>query len=398
MRGPDADDLVAEAFAKVLNVLLKGGGPDLAFRAYLLAAVRRIHIDRLRHSARSQPTDDLDSLDTGVPFTDTAVAGFETSAAAKAFATLPERWQLVLWHLEVEGQKPAEVAPILGLSANSVSVLAYRAREGLRQAFLQMHAAEIEAESCTWVRGKLGGYVRQGLSKRDNDKVESHLEDCRPCMAVYLELTEVNSSLAAVLGPLVLGSAAAAYLGGGASGGTLAVISGALGRGRDYVLAHSQAALIAGAAATAATVGVVTTLVNLNDDTSTVQAASPRTVEGTPDETPWTLSEPATPKQRVEEAVTTPSTTVVVVPAPVPVPAAPSAPPASQAPAPKPAPPTTSKPTPPPPRSSRPRPWIRNRRSTPNLPLTLSPRSTPNLPLTRSPSRSPQTSPCNSPC
>ena len=33
VRGPDADDLVSEAFAKVLNVLLAGGGPDVAFRA-----------------------------------------------------------------------------------------------------------------------------------------------------------------------------------------------------------------------------------------------------------------------------------------------------------------------------------------------------------------------------
>ena len=43
---------------------------------------------------------------------------------------------MVLWHTEVEGQRPAEVAPLLGMSPNSVSALAYRAREGLRQAFV----------------------------------------------------------------------------------------------------------------------------------------------------------------------------------------------------------------------------------------------------------------------
>jgi hypothetical protein len=31
------------------------------------------------------------------------------------------------------------MAPLLGLTANSVAALAYRAREGLRQAYLQMH-------------------------------------------------------------------------------------------------------------------------------------------------------------------------------------------------------------------------------------------------------------------
>src|SRR3954464_15761368 len=99
---PDADDLVSEAFAKVLNVLLAGGGPDVAFRAYLLTAVRRLHVDRIRSGQRITTTDDLAPFDPGVPFQDTAVAGFESGAAAKAFASLPERWQLVLWHLEVE--------------------------------------------------------------------------------------------------------------------------------------------------------------------------------------------------------------------------------------------------------------------------------------------------------
>ena len=124
-------------------MLQGGGGPDVAFRAYLLTAVRRLHVDRIRAGQRLQTTDDLTPFDPGVPFRDTAVAGFESGAAAKAFASLPERWQLVLWHPEVEGQKPADIAPLLGMSANSVSALAYRAREGLRQAFLTMHISDI---------------------------------------------------------------------------------------------------------------------------------------------------------------------------------------------------------------------------------------------------------------
>ena len=210
--GPDADDLVAEAFVKVLNVLMAGGGPDVALRAYLLTAVRRLHIDKIRATKRATPTDDLTPYDPGVPFSDTVVAGFEGGAAAQAFASLPERWQLVLWHLEVEGEKPADVAPLLGMTPNSVSALAYRAREGLRQAFLQMHTADIVDTDCTWTHAKLGAYVRKGLSRRDNGKVEHHLDGCRKCTAIFLELNEINSGLAALLGPIVLGSAAVPYL------------------------------------------------------------------------------------------------------------------------------------------------------------------------------------------
>ena len=68
---------------------------------------------------------------------------------------------MVLWHLEVENQKPADIAPLLGMSANSVSALAYRAREGLRQAFLNMHSGDLVSDACRDTNDLLGGYVRQ---------------------------------------------------------------------------------------------------------------------------------------------------------------------------------------------------------------------------------------------
>nr|WP_281363299.1 sigma-70 family RNA polymerase sigma factor [Nocardioides perillae] len=258
----DADDLVSDAFGKVLGVLQRGGGPDLAFRAYLLTAVRRLHVDRVRAGRRTQPTDDLEPFDPGTPFRDTAVEGFEGSAAARAFASLPERWQLVLWHTEVEGQKPAEVAPLLGMSPNSVAALAYRAREGLRQAYLGEHAAEVDDDTCRWTHAHLGGFVRGALSRRDTTKVEDHLHGCRPCTAVHLELAEVNSGLGALLAPLLLGGAGLAYAAGAAGGaGTLGVgtaLLAALGRARDAVVAQVGAATsatgsaVSGAASSAA--------------------------------------------------------------------------------------------------------------------------------------------------
>ena len=238
-RGPDADDLVSDAFAKVMDALRNGGGPDIAFRAYLLTAVRRLHVDRIRVQSRLTPSDDLSAFDPGVPFQDTVVEQFENGAAARAFASLPERWQMVLWHLEVERQKPAEVAVLLGMTANSVSALAYRAREGLRQAFLSAHLAEIDDADCSWVVEHLGGYVRKGLSKRDQGKVEAHLENCRSCSAMYLELVEVNSNLSGILGPLVLGGLAAGYLAAGGSGVAVGSLLAILDRAKDFVLANT---------------------------------------------------------------------------------------------------------------------------------------------------------------
>uniref|UniRef100_UPI000A97B49F sigma-70 family RNA polymerase sigma factor n=1 Tax=Nocardioides sp. REDSEA-S30_B4 TaxID=1811552 RepID=UPI000A97B49F len=253
----DAEDLVSDAFAKVMEVLERGGGPDEAFRAYLLTSVRRLYVDRTRVTSRVQATDDIAAYDAGVPFHDSAVAGFDNEAAAEAFASLPERWQLVLWHTEVEGAKPADVAPLLGISPNSVAALAYRAREGLREAFLAAHATRTEDPDCRRTQSMLGGYVRGNSSRRDSTKVEDHLEGCRRCTGIYLELAEVNSGMGALLAPLLLGGAAAGYVGSGALAATTATTAGlgwggwllALpGRARDLALANLPATAAAGVA------------------------------------------------------------------------------------------------------------------------------------------------------
>ncbi|WAL64934.1 sigma-70 family RNA polymerase sigma factor [Amycolatopsis cynarae] len=266
----EADDLVSEAFAKVMDTLRAGKGPDSAFRAYLLTALRHTAYDRTRKDKRVDLSDDMSTLAaTGsaatdaltVPFSDTAVAGLERSMAARAFARLPERWQAVLWHTEIEQQTPAEVAPLLGLTPNGVSALAYRAREGLRQAYLQVHLAETSSQRCRATADRLGAWTRNGLAKRERTQVEAHLDECDRCRALAAELSDVNGALRAVVAPIVLGGAALGYLaltGGkaaaataaaGASGGAAATAATAAPRQLFGVAASSMA--IAAAVATA---------------------------------------------------------------------------------------------------------------------------------------------------
>ncbi|MCG8920787.1 sigma-70 family RNA polymerase sigma factor, partial [Actinokineospora sp. PR83] len=225
----EADDLVSEAFAKVLATLRQGRGPDSAFRAYLLTALRHTAYDKTRRDRRVELVDDVTQASgvaqeaVSVPFADTAVEGLERTLAARAFRTLPERWQAVLWHTEIEGQSPAQVAPILGLTPNGVSALAYRAREGLRQAYLQVHLASTSDEHCHATAERLGTWVRGGLAKRETAQVEAHLDECDRCRALAAELTDVNGGLRAGVAPLVLGPlAVAAYLSGSATTGLTA--------------------------------------------------------------------------------------------------------------------------------------------------------------------------------
>ncbi|GAB3296728.1 sigma-70 family RNA polymerase sigma factor [Epidermidibacterium keratini] len=248
----EADDIVSETFAKIFTTLINGQGPDAAFRSYLLTSVRNTFYDMVRRGKKLTYTDDLERHDEGVPFEDPAVQTLDSQFAARAFSRLPERWQIVLWHTEIEGESPAEVAPILGMTANGVAALAYRAREGLRQAFLQEHIADVASDACRLTNERLGGYVRGGLSKRETAQVERHLEECDRCAAVAAEIADLNAGLRGVVAPLAIGGAAltSAYLAGGSTAKLAAFAwGGSVGFGHVDALINVGSALAGGVGA-----------------------------------------------------------------------------------------------------------------------------------------------------
>lgn len=231
----DVDDVVADAFTSVYQALAAGKGPESFFRAYLLTAVRRIAHRMNRAGTRTSPTAESYMLDTVDAQDDPVVAKFESTAVAQAFRSLPERWQEVLWYVDIEGLKPAAAAPLLGLTPNGVSSLALRARERLRQAYLQNHISSSAGKDCEKYSTQLGAYSREGLSRRSQDRVQEHLEGCSKCTALLLDLNDVQSAMRAVIFPLVAGvafssafpalagAAAGAGAGTGASAGSTAV-------------------------------------------------------------------------------------------------------------------------------------------------------------------------------
>ncbi|SER71615.1 RNA polymerase sigma factor, sigma-70 family [Lentzea xinjiangensis] len=213
----DADDLVSDAFAKVLAALRSGGGPGAAFRPYLLTAVRHAAYDRTRKEKRLELAGNVEEVPgatkaTSVPFRDKAVEDLDQSLAATAFAALPERWQTVLWHTAIEGQSPGEIAPLLGLTPNGVSAMAFRAREGLRKAFLQAHVAREPADRCRATVTKLGSWTRGGLKGREAVQLDAHMDDCAECRKLANELADVNGALRGLVAPIVLGTGTAGYL------------------------------------------------------------------------------------------------------------------------------------------------------------------------------------------
>ncbi|MFC3495918.1 sigma-70 family RNA polymerase sigma factor [Glycomyces rhizosphaerae] len=217
-----ADDLVSEAFAKLLHTFREGGGPDLAFRPYMLQTLRNNFYDRVRRDKKVEFTDDLTKHDSGEIYFDPAVEGQERRYAALAFGKLPERWRMVLWHTEVEEDSPARIATMLGMTPNGVSALAYRAREKLRQNYLSEHAADSPREECRWTVDRIGARVRGKLGEREASKVDDHLNSCVTCNLLFAELTELNSGLRGVIAFIFLGGAATPYLAAGVSAAGIA--------------------------------------------------------------------------------------------------------------------------------------------------------------------------------
>jgi RNA polymerase sigma factor (sigma-70 family) len=199
----EREDLVAEAFTRVLQVLRSGRGPAREFRPYLLVTMRHAAINAARRSPATALYAELPEAYLRGLIDDPVDARLTGDDAANAFAGLPERWRQVLWYTEVEGASPAAVAPLLGMTPNGVAALAYRAREGLRQAYLRQHLPDVDQRDCRAATDKLAGWVRRSISEPQQRKINAHLSRCPRCAELAAGLTEVNAELQAGIGPVV---------------------------------------------------------------------------------------------------------------------------------------------------------------------------------------------------
>ncbi|WP_333735155.1 sigma-70 family RNA polymerase sigma factor, partial [Streptomyces sp. IBSBF 3010] len=290
-----ADDLTAEVFARTLQAVRGGKGPEEAVRAYLMTAVRHVAAAWTKTAKREQLVDDFaafaaqaaqssevsddDTLDLGADVL--AMHEAEQSMAMQAFRSLPERWQAVLWHTTVEEESPSDIAPLFGLTANATSVLASRAREGLKQAYLQAHVSQAltSGGDCARYADRLGAYARGGLRMRAERGLRGHLDECAKCRVAAGELAHVNAGIPALLPVAVIGWFAAGYavkaagiVAGGAVGAAGAsAAAAATGSGSSAGTAGGAAASeglgapakagIAAAVAVAAAAGLVWALV-----------------------------------------------------------------------------------------------------------------------------------------
>ena len=199
---------------KVYIAIKAGGGPEDDFRYYLRSSVRNTYVSMVR-ARRTAPAGDAIEEVIGDDGAEAAtVTRFDGSVTARAFLSLPTRWQEVLWYTEVEGLSREHTASLLGMNANAVSALAFRARDALRTAWLQQHVSAQQGldKDCEAVTPLLGAHSRQTLPRRDRVRVEQHLTGCGRCTSVVDELADLLTPgrLALVLLPVLAGGVTAA--------------------------------------------------------------------------------------------------------------------------------------------------------------------------------------------
>lgn len=209
----DADDLVSEAFLRVFTALQNGGGPSGALRPYLYVTIRNTAA-RWGKLPGDRSLDDIDEPAYDADMGGSLVALANRDKLQEAMRALPEQWQQILWATEIQGRRPAELAQRFNLRPNSVAALSYRAREALKQAWVQAHVGDdLGSGEHRWVRERVGRYVCHALTPRQQTRFQGHVDGCGPCAAVVQDaghLAVLPIGVSAIL--LLVGAAGTAAL------------------------------------------------------------------------------------------------------------------------------------------------------------------------------------------
>ncbi|GLZ30118.1 hypothetical protein Lesp02_23080 [Lentzea sp. NBRC 105346] len=190
-----ADDLVAEAFTKVLRRITSGGGPAVLFRAYLLTTVRTTFYKQLAGERLVDRQVELSDLVEPTLERDPLIEKFDADLAVRALESLPERWRNVLVLLEIEKRPTSVAAAMLGLQPNALAALAFRAREGLRVAYAQMHVKAAANEECALPARNLAAWLCGRLGRGLRVRVQQHIDSCDLCSGAAIELSDLLAQL-----------------------------------------------------------------------------------------------------------------------------------------------------------------------------------------------------------
>lgn len=195
--GPsDAEDVAAEAMARLLSRVAKDTTRIENTKAYLFTAVRNVASDHLK-GRREYPSAEMERFDRPV---DDASIREESQLLEQAVSALPASWRHALVAVEVQRLSNQEVALLLDSNPNAVAALTYRAREALRKAYLLAHLGEAGNDGCVATQRDLPAMARGTLAQFRVRRLRAHLEGCRECRLAGAEVAEIAALMPSLAG------------------------------------------------------------------------------------------------------------------------------------------------------------------------------------------------------
>lgn len=196
--------LVETTFAVAHTTLRRMLGPGNALRPYLLLLAQRLG----EEDPARVPVDPIvvEQFAGAVPFREPR-AGEPHAAVSVEFSRLPEAWQLLVWHLEVEADAPEAASALVGVSPAVVPALVTGARSTLRRALIEHHLSARLPSACVGHTLRLGRSQGTVVPK----VVLRHAAQCRACGGLLADLDAVEHRLGTVVARHLLGAAADGY-------------------------------------------------------------------------------------------------------------------------------------------------------------------------------------------
>lgn len=138
----EAEDVVQETLIKVWNRRDEWGQIE-SIEAYCLTVCRNMALDRTKKMANRN--EDLDTEATGQSPDESYSANPEHKAVLKdtvaivrrLIDSLPEKQRSIMQLRDVEGKSYKEIAEVLGISQEQVKVNLFRARQTIRQKYIE---------------------------------------------------------------------------------------------------------------------------------------------------------------------------------------------------------------------------------------------------------------------
>ena len=204
----DPEDLVVEAYTKILSAIRSGGGPTGAFRPYLYAAIRNLAITKSQKV--SNETVGLEEASWGTMSVEGEVmSSIDSERITRVFYAMRPTHRKILWLAEVEEKSAAEIAEEMGMTRTNVSTSSLRARREFVRLWTQDHVRTDGVEPGSeheFTLTHAGEYLVGQPKPAVQARIEAHLQECHECDDKLQEAKTMSSMFRSRVAPAVTGT------------------------------------------------------------------------------------------------------------------------------------------------------------------------------------------------